>query len=192
MSTDPTNRCPWCGQDSLYVAYHDREWGVPSRDDRHLFEMLILEGAQAGLSWITILRKRERYREVFGHFDPAVVASYDAARVGNLLQDPGIVRNRLKITSTIDNARHFLAIQEKHGSFATWLWRYVENEPVINRFQGMSEIPASTELSDRISRDLKKAGFRFVGSTIIYAFLQAVGLVNDHLVTCPRWAAVQA
>jgi DNA-3-methyladenine glycosylase I len=177
-------RCPWCGDDPLYVAYHDREWGVPSRDDRHLFEMLLLEGAQAGLSWITILRKRENYRAAFAGFDPERVARFDAARRQRLLQDPGIVRNRLKIGSAVANARAFLELQDESGSFADWLWAFVDGRPVRNRFRTMAQVPARTELSDRIAKELKRRGFRFVGSTIVYAFLQAVGVVDDHLLSC--------
>lgn len=185
---DRRRRCPWCGDDPLYVDYHDREWGVPSRDDRHLFEMLILEGAQAGLSWITILRKRPRYREVFAGFDPARVARFTPARVERLLQDPGIVRNRLKVESAVTNARAFLALQREQGSAADWLWSFVDGTPVVNRFRRMDQVPAHTELSDRISRELRRRGFRFVGSTIVYAWLQALGVVDDHLLGCWRRA----
>jgi len=177
-------RCPWCGVDPLYVAYHDGEWGVPSRDDRHLFEMLTLEGAQAGLSWITILRKRDNYRRAFAGFDPKKVARFDARKVRALLADPGIVRNRLKIASTIANARAFLAVQKEHGSFAAWLWAFVDGRPLRNAPRTMAEVPPRTELSDAISKALKKRGFRFVGSTIVQALLQAVGVVDDHLVGC--------
>ncbi len=183
-STTARVRCPWCGTDPLYVTYHDAEWGVPQRDDRHLFEMLTLEGAQAGLSWITILRKRENYRQAFAGFDPRKVARFDAARVERLLQDPGIVRNRLKVGSTIDNARAFLAVQKEHGSFAAWLWAFVDGTPLRNAPRTMADVPARTELSDAISKALQKRGFRFVGSTIVYALLQATGVVDDHLATC--------
>ena len=183
-------RCPWAGDDPLYVRYHDEEWGVPVRDDRTLFEFLILEGAQAGLAWITILRKRERYREVFHGFDPERVARMTAADRDRLLQDPGIVRNRLKVESAISNARVFLDIQREFGSFANYLWSFVDGCPVVNRFVRMSDVPARTDLSDRIARYMKRRGLRFVGSTIVYAYLQAVGVVNDHLVSCPRHAAV--
>ena len=179
-------RCPWCGTDPLYVAYHDQEWGVPVHDDRKLFEMLILEGAQAGLSWITILKKREGYRAAFHGFDPMRVATMDDTDVDRLLQDPAIVRNRLKILSAIRNARVFLELQHRHGSFAAWLWAQVDGRPVVNRWTSLAECPASTPLSDAISKELKKAGMNFVGSTVIYAFLQAVGVVNDHLVGCYR------
>ncbi|MBK9087841.1 MAG: DNA-3-methyladenine glycosylase I [Holophagales bacterium] len=179
-------RCPWAGTDPLYVAYHDEEWGVPSRDDRHLFEMLVLEGAQAGLSWITILRKREGYRTAFAGFDPATVARFGPGDVEILLGNPGIVRNRLKVGSAIGNAKAFLALQAEEGSFSTWLWRYVDGLPVQGAFREMREVPAKTPLAERISKDLLKRGFRFVGPTIVYAYLQAVGVVNDHLVGCPR------
>lgn len=179
-------RCPWAGTDPLYVAYHDEEWGVPSRDDRHLFEMLILEGAQAGLSWLTILRKREGYRRAFEGFDPAKVALFGPGDVERLLADPGIVRNRLKVESAIDSAKAFLALQREKGSFADWLWAYVDGKPLQSSLREMREVPAKTPLAEVISKDLRKRGFRFVGPTIVYAYMQAVGLVNDHLVTCPR------
>ncbi len=180
------SRCPWAGTDPLYVAYHDHEWGAPAHDDRHLFEMLVLEGAQAGLSWITILRKRERYREVFDRFDPLKVARYDPAKVASLLSDPGIVRNRLKIAAAIANAGAFLELQREFGSFNAYLWRFVGGRPKANAWQAMKDVPARTAESDSLSKDLQKRGFRFVGSTICYAYMQAVGLVNDHLVSCPR------
>jgi DNA-3-methyladenine glycosylase I len=179
-------RCPWAGTDPLYVAYHDEEWGVPSHDDRHLFEMLVLEGAQAGLSWITILRKREGYREAFAGFDPAKVARFAPEDVERLLGNPGIVRNRLKVESAIGNAKAFVSLQAEAGSFSAWLWRYVDGTPVQNAFREMRDVPARTPLAERISKDLLKRGFRFVGPTIVYAYLQAVGVVNDHLVGCPR------
>ena len=179
-------RCPWAGGDALYQAYHDTEWGVPLHDDRRLFEMLILEGAQAGLSWITILRKRDAYRKAFDGFDAAKIAKYGDAKVARLLADAGIVRNRLKIQSAVKNARSFLAIQEEFGSYDKYLWGFVDGRPVKNRWKESREVPARTELSDRISKDLKKRGMTFVGSTIIYAYLQAVGLVNDHLIDCFR------
>lgn len=179
-------RCPWAGTDPLYVAYHDEEWGVPSRDDRHLFEMIVLEGAQAGLSWITILRKREGYRRAFAGFDAAAVARFGPGDVARLLADPGIVRNRLKVESAVDSARAFLALGEEAGSFATWLWAFVDGRPVQGSFREMSEVPARTPLAETISKELRKRGFRFVGPTTVYAFLQAVGVVNDHLVGCPR------
>lgn len=188
MTTAPV-RCPWCGADPLYTAYHDTEWGVPVHDDRLLFEFLILEGAQAGLSWITVLKKRERYRAVFDGFDVRKVARYTPAKVEKLMGDAGIVRNRLKIESTISNARAYMAVQEEFGSFADYLWGFVDHAPVVNAPRTMADVPASTPLSDRISKDLKKRGFRFVGTTIIYAYLQAVGVVNDHLVACHRHPA---
>lgn len=180
-------RCAWAGSDPLYLAYHDREWGVPVHDDRLLFEFLILEGAQAGLSWITILRKREHYRAAFAGFDPSAVARFDRPKVAALLADPGIVRNRLKVESALTNARAFLAIQEEFGSFASYQWRFVDGRPIRNAWNNIQEIPASTPVSDAMSRDLKKRGFRFVGSTICYSHMQAVGMVNDHTVDCFRW-----
>lgn len=183
-----SSRCPWAGTDPLYVEYHDREWGVPNHDDRHLFEMLILEGAQAGLSWITILRKRARYREVFDAFDPQKVAGYDDRRVAAILGDAGIVRNRLKVASAVGNANAYLAVQREFGSFDGYLWSFVGGRPIVNTWKTMKEVPAKTAESDALSKDLRKRGFRFVGSTICYAYLQAVGLVNDHLVGCFRRA----
>ena len=183
-------RCPWAGTDPLYVAYHDEEWGVPSRDDRHLFEMLVLEGAQAGLAWITILRKREGYRRAFAGFDPEEVARFSPRDVERLLADPGIVRNRLKVAAAIGNAAAFLRLREEEGGFAPWLWAFVDGRPLRNAFREMRELPARTPLAERISKELLRRGFRFVGPTIVYAFLQAVGVVNDHLVSCPRHRAV--
>ncbi len=179
-------RCPWCGDDPLYVAYHDNEWGVPCHDDRRLFEFLILEGAQAGLAWITILRKREAYRRAFDDFDPALVARYGDADVARLLADPGIVRNRLKIAATIANARAFLAVQSQFDSFDAYLWRFVDGKPVRNAWRTMAEIPAETAISAAMSRELKARGFKFVGATICYALMQAIGMVDDHLVSCHR------
>ena len=179
-------RCAWCGSDPLYRAYHDDEWGVPVHDDRRLFEFLVLEGAQAGLSWLTILKKRENYRKAFHAFDCERIARYTDADVARLLADAGIVRNRLKIASAIQNARSVLAIQEAYGSLAAYLWRYVDGVPRQNAWGSMAEIPARTELSDAMSRDLKKRGCTFVGSTICYAFMQAVGMVNDHTTDCYR------
>ncbi len=179
-------RCPWPGSDPLYVEYHDREWGVPSHDDRHLFEMLVLEGAQAGLSWITILRKRDGYRQAFDLFDPRRVARYGDAKMASLLEDAGIVRNRLKLTAAVENARAFLAVQKDYGSFDAYLWAFGGGAPRVNRWNAMTEVPARTPESDALSHDLQARGFRFVGSTICYAFMQAVGLVNDHLTTCYR------
>jgi DNA-3-methyladenine glycosylase I len=188
MSTVTTRtRCPWAGSDPLYQSYHDTEWGVPVHDDRLLFEFLILEGAQAGLSWITILRKRDAYRNGFAGFDPESVAAFDCAKIAGLLENPGIVRNRLKVESAVSNARAFLAVREEFGSFDTYLWRFVEGRTVQNAWQQMSDVPAMSPVSDALSRDLKRRGFRFVGSTICYAFMQAVGMINDHTADCFRW-----
>lgn len=177
-------RCHWCGDDPLYIAYHDEEWGRPQHDEHKLFEMLILEGAQAGLSWITILRKREGYRRAFHGFDPQQVAQMTEADVERLMQDSGIVRNRLKIRSAIRNAKVFLQLQQQHGSFDQWLWAHTAGVSQLNHWQSASECPATSPLSDCISRELKKAGMNFVGSTVIYAYLQATGVVNDHLLGC--------
>ena len=185
------DRCPWCGDDPLYVAYHDTEWGVPCHDDRRLFEFLMLEGAQAGLAWITILRKRAAYRRAFDDFDPALVARYGDAEVARLLGDPGIVRNRLKIAAAIANANAFLTVQNQFGSFDAYLWGFVDGKPVRNAWRTMAEIPAETGISAAMSRDLKARGFKFVGATICYALMQAVGLVNDHLTSCFRHQEVQ-
>lgn len=183
-------RCGWVPPDDAeYARYHDDEWGRPVHDDRHLFEMLTLEGAQAGLSWSTILRKRAAYRKAFAGFDPVKVARFDARRRALLLQDPGIVRNRLKIDSTVSNARAFLALQKELGSFSRYLWDWVGGNPILNGWRTRGQVPAHSELSDRISRDLKKRGFRFVGSTIVYAYLQAVGVVNDHTAGCYLYQA---
>lgn len=180
-------RCTWAGTDPLYQSYHDVEWGTPVHDDRLLFEFLTLEGAQAGLSWITILRKREAYRSAFAEFDPAAVSIFDGNREAELLVNSGIVRNRLKISSTISNARAFMQVQEEFGSFDSYLWRFVDGRPIRNAWGSIREVPATTPVSDVMSRDLKKRGFRFVGSTICYAFMQAVGMVNDHTTDCFRW-----
>lgn len=180
-------RCAWAGNDPLYQAYHDHEWGVPVHDDRLLFEFLVLEGAQAGLSWITILRKRDAYRQAFSNFDPVLVARYDDLKVAELLANPGIVRNRLKVASAVRNARAFLDLQQEFGSFDAYLWRFVDGQPLQNAWAGMADVPARTPLSDSLSRDLKRRGFNFVGSTICYALLQAVGVVNDHTTDCFRW-----
>lgn len=177
-------RCAWCGDDPLYVAYHDNEWGRPVHDDRHLFEMLILEGAQAGLAWITVLRKRDNYRDAFDNFDAAKIARYDSRRVAKLMNNEGIIRNHLKIDATIKNAKVFLAIQKEYGSFNDYLWAYVDNKPIVNKWESFKQLPAKTELSDRIAKDLKKRGMNFVGSTIIYAYMQAIGMVNDHTLDC--------
>ena len=185
-------RCAWAGSDPLYLAYHDREWGVPVHDDRLLFEFLTLEGAQAGLSWITILRKREAYRAAFAGFDPEAVARFDAAKVEALLANPGIVRNRLKVESTVTNAQAFLKVQEEFGTFDAYMWGFVDWRPIRNAWKSIAEIPASTPLSDALSKDLKRRGFRFVGNTICYAHMQAVGMVNDHVVDCFRWRELGA
>lgn len=177
-------RCAWAGDDALYCQYHDEEWGKPLHDERRLFEMLCLEGAQAGLSWITILRKRENYRKAFDQFDIDKILHYDDAKISLLLQDAGIVRNRLKIQSVITNAHAFRAVQQAHGSFNSFIWSYVNHTPIKNHFESMDDIPAKTELSDRISKDLKKLGFKFVGSTIVYAYMQSIGMVNDHVKDC--------
>jgi DNA-3-methyladenine glycosylase I len=187
-----TERCPWCGDDPLYVAYHDEEWGVPCRDDRRLFEFLVLEGAQAGLAWITVLRKRAGYRRAFADFDAAVVADYGDADVARLLADPGIVRNRLKIAATIANARALLAVQREFGSFAAYLWAFVAGAPIRNAWRSLAEVPAETAVSRALSRDLKARGFKFVGPTICYAFMQAIGVVDDHLVSCHRHGCVNS
>lgn len=182
-------RCGWVGDDPLYLRYHDEEWGVPEHDDRRLFEMLTLEGAQAGLSWITILKKRESYRRLFEDFHPRRVARIRPARVEAILLDPGIVRNRLKVESTVTNARSFLEVQEDFGSFDAYLWRFVGGKPRINAWRTLAEVPVSTAESDALSKDLKKRGFRFVGTTICYAYMQAVGMVNDHTTDCFRYPA---
>lgn len=179
-------RCGWCGDDELYVGYHDREWGVPLHDDRGLFEFLVLEGAQAGLSWLTVLRKREGYRRAFAGFDAARVARFTERDVERLMADAGIVRNRLKITSAVSNARAFLEVQEAFGSFDAYIWRFVDGRPILNRWKTLKELPAQTPLSRTISKDLLQRGFRFVGPTTVYAHMQATGMVNDHLVSCFR------
>ena len=182
-------RCSWAKND-LAVRYHDEEWGVPLHDDRGLFEFLVLEGAQAGLSWDTILRKRDAYRKAFDNFDPAKVARYSDAKCANLLKNEGIIRNRLKIASAVSNAKAFLKVQKEFGSFDSYIWSFVNGKPIVNKFKGLGDVPAKTDVSDAISKDLKKRGFNFVGSTIMYAFMQAVGIVNDHTVTCFRYKEV--
>ncbi len=181
------NRCSWAGSDPLYVAYHDQEWGVPVHDDHLLFEFLILEGMQAGLSWAIILKKRDNFRRAFDGFDPQRVAQYGDEKVAALLADPGIVRNRLKISAAIRNARSFLEIKSENGSFDAYIWQFVGGKPKVNAWRNLTEIPASTPESDAMSKDLARRGFKFVGSTICYAFMQAVGLVNDHTVDCYRY-----
>ena len=178
-------RCLWCGEGPLYVAYHDEEWGVPSHNGRHLFEMLILEGAQAGLSWITILRKRPAYRRAFDRFDPKKIAEYKAPKLRELMNDSGIVRNKLKIEGTVKNAKAFLAVVDEFGSFDRYIWQFVGGAPIVNRLKPGDRLPATTPESDAMSKALKKRGFTFVGSTICYAFMQATGMVNDHIAGCP-------
>jgi DNA-3-methyladenine glycosylase I len=181
-----TNRCAWCGTDPLYMDYHDREWGVPTLDDASLFEMLVLEGAQAGLAWITVLRKREGYRELFDGFDASRIARYTDRKLEKLLLDPRIIRNRLKVFGTRQNARAFLAVQDDMGSFSDYIWGFVDHAPVQNSWRSMRNVPATSEISDRLSKDMKKRGFTFVGSTIMYAHMQATGMVNDHTTDCFR------
>lgn len=193
MPSTEKQRCKWAaGGGALFEAYHDEEWGVPQHDDRVLFEFLILEGAQAGLSWSTILNKREGYRKAFAGFDPKKVARFDKARITRILQDPGVVRNRLKVESAVTNARAFLAVQEEYGSFDAYVWGFVGGKPIVNNPKTMKQVPASTPESDALSKDLKRRGFRFVGTTIMYAFMQAVGMVNDHTGDCFRWKQSQA
>jgi len=182
---DAKPRCPW-PTDELYIRYHDEEWGVPVHDDRLLFEFIILEGAQAGLSWRTVLNKRENYRKAFDYFDAEKMARYNQTKIEKLMNNAGIIRNRLKIESAIQNARTFLKVRDEFGSFDSYQWRFVEGKPVINRYKSMKEVPARTKISDALSKDLLKRGFKFVGSTICYAHMQAVGMVNDHLLTCFR------
>jgi len=179
-------RCPWSLSDPLYVDYHDLEWGVPVREDQKQFEFLVLESAQAGLSWLTILKRREGYRRLYANFDPEQVASFDEARIATMLQDPGIIRNRKKVESSINNAQRFLEIQSQYGSFCKYIWRFVEGQQVVNHYHSLSDLPATTPMSDALAKDMKQRGFRFLGSTILYAHLQATGLVNDHLVSCFR------
>ena len=186
--TERGQRCPWCGSDPLYVAYHDTEWGVPCHDERALFEFLILEGAQAGLSWITILRKRENYRRAFANFDAAAIARYGKRDVTRLLGDAGIVRNRLKIEASIANARATLELYDQGGSLDRLLWQFVDGRPRLNRWRTLAEVPAITAEAEALSKELKRRGFRFIGPTIVYAHMQATGMVNDHLVSCPRHA----
>ncbi|MCF6307151.1 MAG: DNA-3-methyladenine glycosylase I [Flavobacteriaceae bacterium] len=183
-------RCSWCGDDPLYVAYHDNEWGLPVRDDRTLFEFLLLETFQAGLSWITILRKRENFRKAFDDFDYQKIANYSEDKIAFLLQDAGIIRNKLKVNSAVTNAQNFIKIQKEFGSFSKYIWGFVDGKPIKNTLKALAECPANTSLSDKISKDLKKRGFKFVGSTVIYAHMQATGMVNDHLVDCFRYNEV--
>jgi DNA-3-methyladenine glycosylase I len=190
--TRTRHRCGWCGDDPLYVTYHDEEWGVPVYDDRTLFEFLILEGAQAGLSWSTILKKREAYRRAFDDFDVEKIARYDGIKISALLTDPGIVRNQLKIGSAVTNAQAFLKIQNERGSFSEYIWSFVDGRPIQNAWRTLAEIPAKAPLAETISKDLKKRGFRFVGPTIVYAHMQATGMVNDHVVECFRYPEIAA
>jgi DNA-3-methyladenine glycosylase I len=185
---DGIRRCSWCGTDPLYVAYHDEEWGVPEHDSRALFEKLILDGFQAGLSWITILRKREAFRAAFDGFDPEIIARYDARKIKSLMNDAGIVRNRAKIEASVGNARAYLEIAAQEP-FSDFLWRFADGQPRQNRFKSLSQIPAKTPQAERISKELREKGFKFVGPTIVYAFMQAIGMVNDHLITCHRHGA---
>ncbi len=185
-------RCPWCGDDPLYVEYHDREWGSPLHDESKHFEFLLLETQQAGLSWITILRKREAYRRAFGGFDPEKVARFSTAKVEKLLTDPGIIRNRRKIEAAVKNAKAFLEIREERGRFDAWLWDFVDGRPIDGKRRSPADVPATTELSDKVAKEMKSRGFSFVGSTTIYAHLQAIGLVNDHLLSCFRHREVSA
>jgi len=184
-------RCPWCLGDDDYIAYHDRQWGVPVHDDQLLFEFLVLEGAQAGLSWLTILKKRSGYRQAFDGFDPRKVAGYDEGKIQSLLENKGIVRNRLKIRAAVENAAAFLKIQEEYGSFDDYIWAFVEGRPLVNNWSRIEQIPTRTPVSEKMSRELKRMGFKFVGPTICYAFMQAVGMVNDHLVSCFRHAELK-
>lgn len=190
MTTTEVSRCWWCGDDPLYQAYHDREWGVPIHDERELFEFLCLEGAQAGLSWITILRKRDHYRRVFDGFDAEKIARYDELKIASLLADAGIVRNKLKVNGFVKNARAYLALRDAGQSLDNYLWDFVDGKTIQNNFESASQVPANTPVSDAMSKDLKKRGFTFVGSTICYAFMQAAGLVNDHLSHCSRYTGL--
>ena len=190
MRSNGKVRCQWCGDDPLYVHYHDTEWGVPVRDDQKLFEFLILDGAQAGLSWLTILKKRENYRRAFDQFDPVKISGYNQRKMTSLLNNTGIVRNKLKISSAVTNARAMLDVQSEIGSFSDYLWQFVDGSTIKNQFKSINQIPASTKESEAMSRDLKKRGFRFVGPTICYAFMQAAGMVNDHIVGCFRYDEV--
>ena len=183
----PLQRCPWLDLDKPdYVAYHDREWGVPVHDDRKHFEFLTLESAQAGLSWYTVLRKRANYRKAFAEFDPAKVARFSAVTVEQMLQDPGLIRNRRKISAAVENARHFLTVQDEFGSFSAYIWCFVNGEPIVNEFRTLADLPATSRESDALSKDLKSRGFKFIGSTVIYAHMQATGMVNDHILDCFR------
>jgi DNA-3-methyladenine glycosylase I len=192
MESFMKKRCSWCGTDPLYVKYHDEEWGVPVHDDRHLFEMLNLEGAQAGLSWSTILKKRENYKKVFDNFDAVKISKYSDKKIEKILEDAGIVRNKLKVNAVVTNAKAFLKIQKEFGSFDNYIWQFVNGKQIVNKFNSLNEIPAKTEISDAMSKNLKKRGFKFVGSTICYAFMQAVGMVNDHIKECFRYFEINS
>ncbi len=181
------NRCPWCGNNDLYIKYHDEEWGVPVHDDKKHFEFLVLESAQAGLSWLTVLKKRENYRKAYDNFDVNKVSQYDENKVKELMQNAGIIRNLKKIEASINNAKQFIKIQKEFGSFDKYIWSFVNNTPILNNWNDISEVPAKSELSDKVSKDLKKRGFKFLGSTIIYAHLQSTGLINDHLSSCFKY-----
>jgi len=191
MTGDQRTRCQWCeGTFEAYVKYHDEEWGVPVHDDRKHFEFLILEGAQAGLSWATILKRRAGYREAFANFVPNIVANYSAKKIDELLQNPGIIRNKLKVNSAVNNAQRFIEVQEEFGSFDKYIWKFVDGKPIVNKWQRLAQVPATSTESDLLSKDLKTRGFKFVGSTIIYAHMQACGLVNDHTTNCFRYNEV--
>lgn len=192
MATKNKNRCPWSNVDPLYIDYHDHEWGVPVFDDRLLFEFLILEGMQAGLSWLTILKKRENFRASFDNFNPEVIAKYNQKKFDKLMADKGIIRNRLKIQSAITNARAFIQVKNEYGNFADYVWQFVDGKPIKNHCKSLKEVPASSVISDKLAKDLKKRGFKFVGSTICYAFMEAVGMVNDHLTDCFRYKELNA
>ncbi|MEC3906590.1 DNA-3-methyladenine glycosylase I [Tamlana sp. 2201CG12-4] len=187
---DTKHRCGWCEGDPLYETYHDQEWGVPVYDDNKLFEFLILETFQAGLSWITVLRKRENFRKAFDHFDYKKIANYQQSKIDTLLQDTGIIRNKLKVNATITNAQAFIKIQQEFGTFSKYIWGFVNGKPIKNAYQALNDIPANTPLSDTISKDLKKRGFKFVGTTVVYAHMQATGMVNDHITSCFRYEEV--
>jgi len=182
----PKTRCEWCLSDDIYIDYHDKEWGIPEYNDQKLFEMLLLEGAQAGLSWITVLKKRENYRKAFDNFNPQKMAKYTDKRKQKLLSNPGIIRNKLKVNAFVVNAQQFLNIQQQQG-FSQYIWDFVDGKPIVNKFKTMSDVPANTDLSDKMSKQLKKDGFKFIGSTIVYAFMQACGMVNDHVTNCYRY-----
>lgn len=186
------NRCPWCGKDELYVKYHDEEWGVPVHDDKKHFEFLVLESAQAGLSWLTVLKKRENYRKAYDDFDAIKVSLYNENKIEELMANSGIIRNRRKIEASINNAKNFIEIQKQYGSFDNYIWSFVNNKPIKNNWKDISEVPATSELSDKVSKDLKLRGFKFLGSTIIYAHLQATGIINDHITSCFKYWPIKS